>query len=231
VDLELEFSSDQLEMKDLVRQILVDICPSSLIREVAERQAGASSLWQKMGELSWPGLAIPAEFGGVGLGFVEVCLVAEELGRVAAPGPYMATVTQFAPMVRETGAVGLFEKLLSRVAEASIVGALAVSEANRWDLQRIDSTLRMADGRWILSGQKTAVLDGDSADELAIVARGARSSRDEGLCVVLVPRRQVVVRKRTIIDPTLELVDIDLNELTIDADRILLPPGVHNAAI
>lgn len=228
--MELEFSIDQLEMRDLVRQVLAGACPASLVRNVAEGRTTAESLWQTMGELSWTGVAIPTELGGLGLGFVEVCLVAEELGRVVAPGPYLGTVTQFAPMLMEAQASERRKNLLAQIAAGSMIGALAVSESNRWDLCRIETTARQTADKWIVSGSKTAVLDGDSADEILVVARGASALDREALCAVLIPRDRAHIRKRAVIDPTLELVDIDLCDVEVESDRMVISPNDPDAA-
>ncbi|MHB8669090.1 MAG: acyl-CoA dehydrogenase family protein [Acidimicrobiales bacterium] len=65
-----------------------------------------------MVELDWPSLTVPTEFGGLGMGHVELTVVLEELGRSIAPGPFTATVTQFAPLVKEAGSPEQKERLL-----------------------------------------------------------------------------------------------------------------------
>src|SRR4051812_9910312 len=101
--MELDFSEDQQELRSSVRSFLEAECPMTLVRSVVEKGAPADELWTQMVELGWPALTIPEEYGGLGLGFVELAVVAEELGRAVAPGPFLATVTQFAPAVRHAG--------------------------------------------------------------------------------------------------------------------------------
>src|SRR5436305_14338691 len=98
--MELEFSADQQELRSTVRTFLEQECPMTLVRSVVEKGAAADDLWAQMVELGWPALTVPEEYGGVGLGFVELAVVVEELGRVVAPGPFLARVTQFVPAVR-----------------------------------------------------------------------------------------------------------------------------------
>ena len=100
--MELEFTSDQEELRDSVRSFLEKECSTEVVRAAVE-QGQAEQLWASMVALDWPGLAVPEEFGGIGLTFVETAVVAEELGRVVAPGPLFSTLTQFAPLVREVG--------------------------------------------------------------------------------------------------------------------------------
>src|SRR4051794_5516567 len=101
--MELEFTGDQEELRTSVRAVLARECPISLVREVVEKGTGADALWSRMVELDWPALTVAEDHGGIGLGFVELTVVLEELGRVLAPGPLTATAALFAPVVRECG--------------------------------------------------------------------------------------------------------------------------------
>ena len=98
--MELEFSEEQQELRTSVRSFLDAECPMTLVRAVVEKGSAADELWAQMTDLGWPALTVPEEYGGLGLGFVELAVVAEELGRNVAPGPFLATVTQFAPAIR-----------------------------------------------------------------------------------------------------------------------------------
>ena len=102
--MDLEFSEEEAELRDNVRAVS---WPGSARRRSCGRSTRARARrrpsGQKMVELDWPGLAIAEEHGGLGLGFLELAIVAEELGRAVAPSPFLATVTQFAPAVRELG--------------------------------------------------------------------------------------------------------------------------------
>src|SRR5262245_8491998 len=100
--MELEFTAEQEHLRDSVRAVLAAECPPSFVREIVEARLAAAvdpseRLWKQMVELGWPALAIPERFGGLGLGVVELAVVAEELGRTVAPGPLLPTVTQFVP--------------------------------------------------------------------------------------------------------------------------------------
>src|SRR2546423_12672626 len=101
--MELEFTDEQDALRSSVRAVLERECPMTVVREVVEKGVRAERLWARLVELGWPALTIPEAAGGLGLGFVELAVVLEELGRVVAPVPYLATVTQFAPVVREAG--------------------------------------------------------------------------------------------------------------------------------
>src|SRR5688572_26087236 len=164
--MDLELSDEQRELRDGVRRVLEEQCPPALPRAVHERGETGEALWRQMAELSWPGVAIAEAQGGLGLGAVELCLVAEELGRAVAPGPFLATATQYAPLLQEARASALAHERLARVAAGTVTGTVALAEEDRWDLARVACRARRAGDGFTLSGRKTGVFDGATADEI-----------------------------------------------------------------
>src|SRR6476619_1383854 len=98
--MELEFTADQDDLRDSIRAVLGKESPVSLARSVVERDERPDALRATMIGLGWPALTIAEEHGGIGLGVLELAILAEELGRVIAPGTLLPTVSQFAPAVR-----------------------------------------------------------------------------------------------------------------------------------
>ena len=202
------------------------------MRAVYEEGAPVDALWATMVELDWPGLALPEDVGGIGLTYVEVALLAEELGRATAPGPLFATSTQFAPMVREAGSAEQQATFLGRIVSDGRSGTLALAERDRFDLTLSEiATVARPDGSgWILDGAKSAVLDGATADEIAVVARAQDSSGREGLGVFVVPGTEVKSAPRVVMDPTWPLADLALDSVTVEGDRVLVAPGDPRAS-
>ena len=94
-----------------------------------------------MVELGWPALTVPEHLDGLGMGAVELAVVVEELGRVLAPGPFLTTVTQFAPVVAEAGTDEQQEHFLAAVATGDLTGTLAlVEDVGSIDPARLSST-------------------------------------------------------------------------------------------
>src|SRR5688572_10758688 len=140
--MDLELSEEEAELRDNVRSVLTSICPPSVVRAVYEGKGAPADVWDKMVELYWPALAIDAAHGGLGMGFLEVALVAEEMGRATVPSPFLATVTQYAPAVRELGGA---DRFLAAVAAGEVTGALAhtgtVSARRDGDTWVLDGTV------------------------------------------------------------------------------------------
>jgi alkylation response protein AidB-like acyl-CoA dehydrogenase len=218
--LDLELSDDEAALQDNVRTVLARRCPPAVVRGVYEGAGLPTGLWADQVELGWPALAIDESHGGLGLGFVELALVAEELGRAVAPGPLLATTTQFAPALRELGGDAAAERLLPSVASGACTGALAWAEEGQWTMDAIRTTARPTGVGWVLDGEKCAVLDGATADEVVVIARG-----DSGLGAFVVAGDHLVVTRRTTLDPTLAVADVRLDAVAVDAGRTLALPG------
>ena len=106
--MELAFTDDQLELRSSVRSVLERECPTTLVRAVVEKGApsvDADELWQRIVDLGWPAVTVPESAGGLGLGWVELAVVLEELGRFIAPVPFTSTVTQYLPHVAASSAL------------------------------------------------------------------------------------------------------------------------------
>src|SRR5271156_2237736 len=127
----LEFDADQRLWQETVRDAVAKQCPPSLVRAVAEEDVDPTPLWQTYVDAGWTELTDPANA-------VELAIVLEELGRATDPTPFLATLTQFAPLVGER-----FDPLRSGTAVYDGVSAS-----------------RDAEG-WVLNGTDRFVLDGD----------------------------------------------------------------------
>ena len=219
--MDFEFTDDQLELRDNARSVLSSACPPALVRRVFDGEPVPDELWSTLVGLDWPAIGVDETVGGLGLGFIEVGIVVEELGRVCAPTPFLATVTQLAPVLREAGR----SDRLGDVAAGRGTGTLALAEAGRWDLGSIAATARRTAGGWVLDGTKSHVFDGATADDLAVVARLEDSSGDEGLGVFLVPGDAVTSRPSAVIDPTMPLATVVLDGTEVDDERVLFEPG------
>jgi alkylation response protein AidB-like acyl-CoA dehydrogenase len=229
--MDLEFSDEESELRDNVRTVLAGVCPPPAVRAVYEGTGDPASVWARMVELDWPALAIPEEQGGLGMGFVEVAIVAEELGRAVAPGPFLATVTQFAPAVAELGGSGpLAADLLARVASGASTGTVALAEGGRWEPAAVAATAAEAVGGWVLAGAKDAVLDGAEAGDVLVVARAAGTSGCDGLGAFVVPRDRLAATPRRVVDPTMPLADLVLDGVVVPPERVLAVPGAAGVA-
>jgi len=164
-----DYSDDQNYLKEEVRRFLSARCPIAVTRRVLDDTdlAYDEALWKSVAEMGWTGVAIPEKWGGAGMGHIELCAIAEELGRVIAPIPFASTVYIFAEAVLAFGSDAQREALLPAIARGEIIGCLADSEGpGARAAQRIEA--RVAGGK--LSGIKIPVTDGDIATHAIVTA-------------------------------------------------------------
>jgi alkylation response protein AidB-like acyl-CoA dehydrogenase len=218
---DLEFTSDQEELRDSVRSFLQKECPTELVRGVVETGEPAKELWAAMVALDWPALAVPEEFGGVGLSFVETAVLVEELGRCIAPGPILPTVTQFAPIVREVGTPEQCITFLGAVAAGTLTGGLAMADhPRRFLLSDVKLQAEPSDDGWVLNGTKYAVMAEPATDEIVVIARAG-----DGLGAFVVPGAQAGLTRVQALDMSRPLSTAVLNHVVVPPERALGEPG------
>jgi alkylation response protein AidB-like acyl-CoA dehydrogenase len=215
--MELDFTADQDELRDAIRTVLAKESPISLARGIVEGTASADALTTTVANLGWPALSVPEQYGGIGLGPVEVGILAEELGRVIAPGTLLPTVSQFVPIVRELGNDAQQARFLSAVANGDVRGTLAIAEdAGGFDASAVQATATQAGDGVACSGRKRFVMSGDLVDEIACVVRV-----DDAVGVVVIPADAVSPHVIPTLDVSRHLVEIDLDGVTVASDRLL----------
>jgi len=229
----LDFTEEQEALRDAARTMLGRECPMSTVRAVVEGTGDADGLWAQIVALGWPALTIPEAFGGLGLGAVELAVVVEELGRVTAPGPFLPTVTQFAPAVRAVGSEEQQRRFLGGVATGAITGSLAMAEpGTAFDPAAVRAHAEPGGGVVVLRGAKDMVIEAGVVDELVVVARRPGSERDDGVGAYVVARATPGVRVEPVValDPSRTLGRVVLDGVTVPPDRVLGEPGPDCAA-
>ncbi len=224
--MELELSDDQQALQESVRAVLERECPISLVRSVVEEHKHAEELWSRMVELDWPALAVPDEDGGLGLGFVELAVVCEQLGRVVCPAPFLATATQFVPALVAAGGAEQQHRFLGAVARDGIVGTLAVAEAaGDFTAAGISATATPDGDGFVLDGEKHFVFDADVAAEMVVAARLPGSAGDDGVALFVVPRASFDAEPMVGFDASRCYATVVLDAVRVEADRVLGEPG------
>ena len=181
--MDFTLDSEQTALRDAVRGLLSKTYDSSETRrEVTKTDPGFSEkTWQQLAELGALGLPFSEEDGGFGAGPVEVAIVAEEIGRVLAPEPYLETILA-AGLVADLGSAEQRADVIGRVAEGALVLSFAHHDVGD-AVVAAESGPSTGSGQasWTLTGVKEPVLHGERADLLVVTAR-----TDAGVGVFLV---------------------------------------------
>ena len=167
--MQFDFSDDQKELQAAVRIFFDKSCPMSTVRSVIDSDAGHDAdLWRQVGESGYLAAALPEQHGGVGAGYLELCVVAEECGRVLAPLPTVSSVYQATEALLIAGSEAQKATWLPKLASGAAIGTLALAE-------RAGETLPGSIGAKVslgrLTGVKIPVADGLAADFAIVMAK------------------------------------------------------------
>jgi alkylation response protein AidB-like acyl-CoA dehydrogenase len=174
-----DFSEEQKLLQQTARDYLADNATLATTRAVLEADSGYDrDLWKGVTELGWLGVAIPESYGGAGYGYLELAMIAGEMGRALAPIPFGPTVYVAAEAIARAGSDEQKQRYLTAIASGDAIGSFATSERPGSLSERgIEATF--AGGK--LNGTKLPVADGDIADFCIVLTR-----EGDGLSLVLV---------------------------------------------
>src|SRR2546426_5679099 len=166
--MDLTLNDDQHLLVEAARGFLQRVCPSAVVRELDASDEGfTSELWEQFVDLGWSGMALPAAKGGAGAGLAELCLVAEELGRVALSSPLLTSVAGGALPIAWLGDDQQQGRWLEPLVSKHAIATLALMEDEGHDeWSDISVAGRRQGERWILSGAKILVPYAAVADTL-----------------------------------------------------------------
>src|SRR3954464_2842376 len=197
-----DFSDDQKQLRDQARKFLAEKCTSKVVRVVLDgKESYDRALWKGLAEMGFLGVAIPEEYGGAGAGHLELCVIAEEMGRALAPVPFASTVYLAAEALLLAGSDAQKQKSLPKIAAGEAIGTLALFEGKG---NPSPQAIKLSASGGTLNGVKKPVPDGAIADFAVVAARTGSTGRDADVSLFLVDLKAggVEVRSLTNIDPT-----------------------------
>ncbi|HJN50300.1 MAG: acyl-CoA dehydrogenase family protein [Pseudomonadales bacterium] len=227
--MEFNLNEEQRMLQESVLGFLESECPLERVRTSADAgETHIPDVWSRLTDLGIPGILIPEDQGGVGLGFLEAALVAEAMGRTVAPVPFVGSSVMAPVALLAAGSDEQKDRWLARIAAGEVLFGVGVTEqiGSRED-SGVDAS---ADG---LQGKAMFVLDGMDADMLII------ADRQGALHLVEAAAKGVSRRKLVTIDRTRSVAEVvfegaaaeilpgsasDREPLlsTIDAGRVIL---------
>ncbi|MGN1286086.1 MAG: acyl-CoA dehydrogenase family protein [Bradyrhizobium sp.] len=197
-----DFSDEQKQMRDEARKFLSEQCPPKAVREVLDGKAPYDkSLWKGLAEMGFLGVSIPEQFGGAGAGHLELCVIAEEMGRALAPVPFSSTVYLAAEAILIAGSDAQKQKWLPKIASGDAIGTLALFEGKG---NPSSKAVKLTANGGVLNGVKKPVPDGAIADFAVVAARTGSSGRESDISLFIVDLKAggVEVKSLTNIDLT-----------------------------
>ena len=222
----LVLNEEQSMLRDSARGLISDKAPVSHLRQLRDSKDATGfsrELWRNFAEMGFSGLLVPDDFGGSGLGCGEAGVVMEEIGRTLMPSPFLSTAILAVSALSRGGSAGQKSEHLPKIADGSLLAALAVDEgAKHRPLRTKMQAIRSGNG-FRLNGAKAFVVDGHAADLLIVAARtaGAPGERD-GLTLFLVdPKSKGIETERTAMVDSHNAARIVFDNVEVNADGVL----------
>ena len=218
-------SDEQMMLRDSVRSFLEDKAPLTRVRELMETESGFDSeLWSEMAAMGWQSMAIPEAYGGAGYSSFELGIILEEMGRMMTPGPFFSSVLLGANTVLLAGTDEQKQQLLPGIATGERRVAVAISEPDgSWDPAAVEMAALLAGDEVVLTGTKSYVLDGHTADTLLVAARTPDGAVD--LYVVPADAPGVAATRLETMDMTRKQAEVTFDQVRVAAGARLGDAG------
>jgi alkylation response protein AidB-like acyl-CoA dehydrogenase len=197
-----DFSDEQKQLRDEARKFLAEKCPPKAVRTVLDGKASYDrELWQGLADMGFLGVAIPEQFGGAGAGHLELCVIAEEVGRALAPVPFSSTVYLAAEAIMLAGSDAQKQKWLPLISLGAAIGTLALFEGAG---NPSPQAVKLTASNGSLNGIKKPVADGAIADFAIVVARTGSTGRETDISLFMVDMKAegIEAKSLTNVDPS-----------------------------
>ena len=219
-------NEEQSMLRDAAKSWTQEKSPVTAFRKM--RDSGVeigydANAWNEMAEMGWAGVIIPEEYGGSAFGYLSIGLILEELGRTLTASPLIASGVGAASALVLGGSDAQKSEWLPRIADGSVVGALAVDEGAHHAPEKVALTAAKSGAGYSLSGTKTFVIEGLAANLLVVSARTSGKPGDkDGITLFLVPAdAKGVSRKRLALADSRGAANITFDKVEVGADAVL----------
>jgi alkylation response protein AidB-like acyl-CoA dehydrogenase len=219
-------NEEQSMLRDAAKSWTQEKSPVTAFRKM--RDSGVeigydANAWNEMAEMGWAGVIIPEEYGGSAFGYLSMGLILEELGRTLTASPLVASGVGAASALVLGGSDAQKSEWLPKIADGSVVGALAVDEGAHHAPEKVALAAAKSGAGYSLSGTKTFVIEGLAANLLVVSARTSGKPGDkDGITLFLVPAdAKGVSRKRLALADSRGAANITFDKVEVGADAVL----------
>jgi alkylation response protein AidB-like acyl-CoA dehydrogenase len=216
---DLTLNEDQRLLGESARQLFERTYTTESVRDAEASADGFSAeLWKQTCALGWPGIALPEEHGGAGYGALELCVVAEELGRGAATLPLLSSYAATLPILW-SGSEAVRARWLEPLATGEAIAALAVVDPRGAQRLRVGN-------EWRLSGTKVAVPFGAVADVFVVSV----DRRGLALVAVAADAPGVTIERHETFAPA-PFASVTFSDVVVSADDVVGDDSVLQHAL
>ena len=228
--MEFDLTETQKLFQRSARELFTQEMPSVLARETTEKNVNhAEKMWGHLVEQGWTGLIFTEEFGGLGLGMVDMAVALEEMGRALVPGPFLSTVALAGSLIERAGSADQKKKYLTAISEGKAKATVAIlEESASWDPDAIALKAAGSDDGVKLTGKKLFVTDAAEADLIIVAARSG-----QGLTLAIVKRNSpgLTITPMPGVDTLRPLYEVAFEGVYVPGDSILASGDAAQAAL
>ena len=219
-------SDEQELLQGEVRKFLDDRCPIDEVRRIAESEnSHEPKLWRQLAELGWLGLIVPEQYGGAGLGWVELAVLLIETGRRLLPAPLVPSTLVVATLL-DAGSEEQRERWLPGLLDGSLIGSVAfLEQTESWKPSGIELRGEPDGDGYILSGTKHFVSDPAIADLFVVPFRTGAGETDIALGIVEAGAKGCSHKSFATMDRTRRMGDVAFDGVSIPGSQILAADG------
>lgn len=228
--MEFAFTEEQEMIRHTAAAFLAEVSGSEAVRRaMATEQGYESELWNRLcGEMVWQAIHIPESCGGMGLGYVELVAMMEQMGRYLLCAPFFSTVCLAGNALRVAGSAEQQAHWLGQICAGKLTATLAFNGGvSRWDAEAITATWRRDGAGYVLQGDYRYVIDGHTADLLIVAAREEGSAGESGISLFLLPADTRGVSRQWLptMDQARKQAAVQLNSVGLGAEALMGATG------
>ncbi|HEY7775660.1 MAG TPA: acyl-CoA dehydrogenase family protein, partial [Kineobactrum sp.] len=227
--MEFRFTEEQEMIRDTAQAFLAEVSTPAAVRGAMVTERGYDeTLWKRISEdMMWPALHIPEEYGGMGLGYVELAAMQEQMGRYLLCSPFLATVGFAVNTFLVVGTESQKQRYLPDIVAGKTATLAFMGPGSECDADAVQATFTTDEQGYCLNGEYRYVTDGHSADLLLVAARAPGTSGEAGISLFVLPAEIEGVRREWLptMDQTRKQAALFFDTVRVDASALLGEEG------
>ncbi|MBB1370322.1 acyl-CoA dehydrogenase family protein [Pseudoalteromonas sp. SR45-4] len=224
--MEFSFTEEQKMIRDTAQAFLAEVSSSNAIRSAMDTEQGFDpQIWQRIcEEMYWQAIHIPEEYGGMGLGYVDLVVMLEQMGRYLLCSPFFSTVCLASNALIVAGTDEQKQQYLTQICEGSLTATLAYTSKNgQWDATAVQGIVTAQGDDYVLNGTYRYVLDGHTAQLLIVAARSEGSEGEQGISLFAIDSDTPGVKRTWLptMDQTRKQAEIAFDNVRVSSSQLM----------
>jgi alkylation response protein AidB-like acyl-CoA dehydrogenase len=223
--MEFKFTQEQEMIRDTAAAFLADVSDSAAVRSAMASERGYDpALWHRIcTDMYWQAIHIPEAYGGLGLGYVELVAVLEQMGKRLLCAPFFSTVCLAVNALLVAGSETQRAQYLPRIVAGETATLAYTGPMGKWDATAVTVECVQEDHGFVLNGSYRYVTDGHTADLLVVAARTPGTSGAEGLSLFVLPADTAGIEHSWLptMDQTRKQAALVFADVRVDADAVM----------